>query len=37
MTITFVCRSSKVSKKDGLIPLELNGLVVLFESVFSPF
>ena len=23
MTITFVCRSSKVSKKDGLTPLEL--------------
>lgn len=23
MTITFVCRASKVSKKDGLTPLEL--------------
>ena len=23
MTITFVCRSAKVSKKDGLTPLEL--------------
>ena len=27
MTITFVCRSSKVSKKDGLTPLELSVII----------
>ena len=35
MTITFVCRASKVSKKDGLTPLEL--YVIINGNGIGPF